>query len=88
MTPEPATLDFVAKLPGRLFSDDLYSVDERVDSVIAMRTLPLDERRVLYWRRVWGLSEGETAELLGFSRRRVRALQAAALELLGGVLDA
>lgn len=70
-------------LPWTLWSGkSTPSADARLDVLSALRSLPLRQRQILVARYVVGLSQDETAELLGIARGTVSAATTQALAAL------
>ena len=67
-------------LPWTFLADrPVASADAPVDVLAALRTLPLRQRQIVVARYILGLSQAETAELLGIARGTVSAATTQAL---------
>jgi RNA polymerase sigma-70 factor (ECF subfamily) len=70
-------------LPWTIFAErPTASADGSVDVLAALRTLPLRQRQIVVARYIVGLSQEETAELLGIARGTVSAATTQALASL------
>jgi RNA polymerase sigma factor (sigma-70 family) len=70
-------------LPWTIWADrPTASADAPVDVLAALRTLPVRQRQIVVARYIVGLSQAETAELLGIARGTVSAATTQALASL------
>jgi RNA polymerase sigma-70 factor, ECF subfamily len=70
-------------LPWTMLTDrSAPSADAPLDALSALRTLPLRQRQIVVARYLLGLSQEETAELLGIARGTVSATTTQALASL------
>ncbi len=70
-------------LPWKIWADrPTPSADASVDVLAALRTLPVRQRQIVVARYIVGLSQAETAELLGIARGTVSAATTQALASL------
>lgn len=70
-------------LPWRIWTDrPTPSADASADVLAALRALPLRQRQIVVARYLVGLSQAETAELLGIARGTVSAATTQALASL------